>query len=146
MENEEKLFKKNVRRRRRRKTKEKISIQSLVEKITELNEILPLISDPIDKNSMKYLSNLYSEAVVLIENITIYMVQNGFCGIHDSIDDTVYKTQELIGILKEFKGLNTSRKDRGFIDESDEAKASIFLQSLKVKMGELVALKKSTDE
>lgn len=144
MENEEKLFKKNV--RRRRKTKEKISIQSLVEKITELNEILPLISDPIDKNSMKYLSNLYSEAVVLIENITIYMVQNGFCGIHDSIDDTVYKTQELIGILKEFKGLNTSRKARGFIDESDEAKASIFLQSLKVKMSEFVALKKSTDK
>ena len=145
MENEKEILKKSV-RRRRRKTKEKISIQSLVEKITELNEILPLISDPIDKNSMKYLSNLYSEAVVLIENITIYMVQNGFCGIHDSIDDTVYKTQELIGILKEFKGLNTSRKARGFIDESDEAKASIFLQSLKVKMGELVALKKSTDE
>lgn len=111
-----------------------------------MNEILPLISDPNDKNSMKYLSNLYSEAVVLIENITIYMVQNGFCGIRDSIDDTVYKTQELIGILKEFKGLNTSRKARGFIDKSDEAKASIFLQSLKVKMGELVALKKSTDE
>ena len=93
IKNEEKIFKKSVRRRRRKETKERISIQSLVEKITELNEILPEINHPIDKDSMKYLSSLYSEAVILIENITMYMVQNGYCGIHDSIDDTVYKTQ-----------------------------------------------------
>ena len=147
MKNEEKIFKKSVRRRRRRRrkeTKERISIQSLVEKITELNEILPEINHPIDKTSMKYLSNLYSEAVILIENITMYMVRNGYCGIRDSIDDTVYKTQELVGILKEFKSLNTSRKARGFINEDDEGKASSLLQSLKEKMSELVALKKST--
>jgi hypothetical protein len=65
---------------------------------------------------------------------------------HDSIDDTVYKTQELVGILKEFKALNTSRKARGFINEDDRAKSSSLLQSLKVKMGELVALKKSSVE
>ena len=144
MGNEEKIFKKNVRRRRRRRRKQKkerVSIQSLVEKITELNEILPIINDPIDKTSMKYLSNLYSESIVLIENITIYMVRNGYCGIRDYIDDSVFKTQELIGILKEFNNLNISRKANGFIDKTDEAKASTLLQSLKGKMGELVALK-----
>jgi len=59
IKNEEKIFKKSVRRRRRRRkeTKERISIQSLVEKITELNEILPEIKHPIDKDSMKYLSS-----------------------------------------------------------------------------------------
>jgi hypothetical protein len=146
MENEVKIFKKSVRRRRRKEplTKERSSIKSLVIKFTELNEILPEINSPIDKSSMKYLSNLYSESSDLIKNITLYMVNNKYCGMHEFLDITVIKVQELIGILKEFESLNTSRKAHGFINKADEAKASLLLESLKGKMDELVVIKAST--
>lgn len=145
MKNEEKIFKKNLRRKiRKTLTEEKNSIKALVKKITELNEILPEIN-ATDKTSMKYLSSLYSEAVILIKNITVYMVRNRYCGMHDSIDNTILKIQELVGILKEFESLDTSGETRDFY-ETNESKASILLQSLKRKMGELEALKKSTVE
>lgn len=143
MENKVKIFKKSV-RRKEPLTKERISIKSLVEKITELNEILPDINSPIEKTSMKYLSNLYSESSDLIKNITLYMVNNKYCGMHEFLDITVIKVQELIGILKEFESLNTSRKAHGFINKADEAKASLLLESLKGKMDELIVIKAST--
>ena len=143
MENEVKIFKKSV-RRKEPLTKERISIKSLVIKFTELNDILPDINSPIDKNSMKYLSNLYSESSDLIKNITLYMANKKYRGMHEFLDITVIKVQELIDILKEFESLNTSRKAHGFINKADEAKASLLLESLKGKMDELVVIKAST--
>jgi hypothetical protein len=144
MKNKEKVNGKRA-KKRRKVVKNRTSIKTLVKKITELNEFLPSINDPIDKTSMKYLASLYSEAIILVRNITAYMVQNGYCGMHDSIDDTVLKTQELVGILKEFEKLDTSEGFYDF-DEISQNKASSLLKSLKVKMGELVALKTSTAE
>lgn len=143
MENEVKIFKKSV-RRKEPLTKERISIKSLVIKFTELNDILPDISSPIDKNSMKYLSNLYSESSDLIKNITLYMANKKYRGMHEFLDITVIKVQELIDILKKFESLNTSRKAHGFINKADEAKASLLLESLKGKMDELIVIKAST--
>lgn len=143
MENEVKIFKKSV-RRKGPLTKERISIKSLVIKFTELNDILPDISSSIDKNSMKYLSNLYSESSDLIKNITLYMANKKYRGMHEFLDITVIKVQELIDILKEFESLNTSRKAHGFINKADEAKASLLLESLKGKMDELIVIKAST--
>ena len=144
MENEVKILKKSVRRRKEPLTKERSSTKSLVIKFTELNDILPDISSSIDKNSMKYLSNLYSESSDLIKNITLYMANKKYRGMHEFLDITVIKVQELIGILKEFESLNTSRKAHGFINKADEAKASLLLESLKGKMDELVIIKAST--
>jgi hypothetical protein len=143
MENEVKIFKKSV-RRKGPLTKERISIKALVIKFTELNDILPDISSSIDKNSMKYLSNLYSESSDLIKNITLYMANKKYRGMHEFLDITVIKVQELIDILKEFESLNTSRKAHGFINKADEAKASLLLESLKGKMDELIVIKAST--
>ena len=144
MGNKENFISKGT-KKRRKAIKNKISIKTLVKRITELNEILPSINDPIDKTSIRYLASLYSEAIILVRNITAYMVQNEYCGIHDSIDDTVYKTQELVGILKKFESLDTSEESHDF-DELSQDKASSLLKSLKLKMGELIALKTSNAE
>jgi len=145
MKNEENLFKKEVKRRKgkRERTKNEDSVLAFVEKITELNEILPYIADPIDKISMKYLSSLYSETIDLIKDITVFMVRERYCGIHKNIDDAIFKSQELTGILKEFKRLDIFRKSHGFIDEASQAKSSLLLKSLKCKMSELLAIRKT---
>lgn len=135
---EENLFKRKVKKRKRTKTEN--SVLSLVEKITELNEILPYIADPIDKNSMKYLSTLHSETAELIKGITWFVVFKKYCGIRENFDNCVIKVQELIGVLKEFKRLDTSRKKMGLIDEASKAEASLYLQSLKSKMKELMSI------
>jgi hypothetical protein len=93
---------------------------------------------------MKYLSDLYSETIILIENITVYMVKKNYCGIHETIDNIVIKTQDLIGILKEFKDLDTTREFYGFIDKNSQIKASSLLLSLRGKLDELLALKKTS--
>lgn len=142
MKNEKRVLRKSVRsRRKKERTKEEISIISLVEKISELSDVLPCINDPIDKTSMKYLSSLYTETIDLIKNITVYIVKEGYCGMHENIDESVIKTQEIIGLLREFQALNTSRKAQGFIDEVSKEKASSLLLSLKEKMDELLALR-----
>ena len=144
MENKRKKTKRSVRKRKNIRAKGRISIRTLTEKITELNEILPYLSIPIKKKSIEYLSDLYSETLELVMNITAYMVQERYCGMHDYIDNSVLKVQELVGILKEFNTLNEEKHDFEASDDDIQAKASSLLQSLKVKMGELVALKKST--
>ena len=75
MENKENFISKST-KKRRKAIKNRISIKTLVKRITELNEILPSINDPIDKTSIRYLASLYSEAIILVRNITAYMVQN----------------------------------------------------------------------
>lgn len=135
MGNETKILKKNVRRRKR--TKEEISIQVLVKKFGELNDFLPCISDPIDGISMSYLSSVYSETSDLIKDVTMFMVREKYCGVRNTIDNSILKAQDIIGLLREFKDLNTSRKTLGFIDEVSQNKASSLLQLLKVKMNEL---------
>lgn len=143
MENDENLFRKEGRNEKRERSKNENSVLAFVERITELNEILPYIGDPIDKNSMKYLSTLYSEAIELIKDITIFVVNKRYCGMRKNIDDAIFKSQELICILKEFKRLDISRKSHGFIDEVSQTEASLLLRSLKCKMSELLAIRKT---
>ena len=146
MENKRKKTKTSVRKRKNIRTKGRISIRTLTEKITELNEILPYLSIPINKKSVEYLSDLYSETLELVMNITAYMVQEKYCGMHDSIDNSVLKVQELVGILKEFNALNKDEHNLETLDDNSQTKISSLLHALNLKMSELLTLKTSTVE
>ena len=146
MENKRKKTKRSVRKRKNIRAKGRISIRTLTEKITELNEILPYLSIPIKKKSIEYLSDLYSETLELVMNITAYMVQERYCGMHDTIDNSMLKVQELVGILKEFKTLNESKDDLEPLDDDFQTKVAPLLQNLNVKMNELPTVKASTVE
>lgn len=146
MENKEKKPKKSVRKKRIVRVKGKTSIRTLTKKIAELNKILSCISIPISKTSVKYLSDLYPKTLKLVMDITAYMVQEKYCGMHNTIDNSIIKAQELVGILKEFKTLNESNDNLKLLDDDFQAKSSSLLQALKVKMGELLTLRASTVE
>lgn len=146
MENKEKKPKKSVRKKRIVRVKGKTSIRTLTKKIAELNKILSCISIPISKTSVKYLSDLYPKTLKLVMDITAYMVQEKYCGMHNTIDNSIIKAQELVGILKEFKTLNESNDNLKLFDDDFQAKSSSLLQALKVKMGELLTLRASTVE
>ena len=146
MENKRKKTKRSVRKRKNIRTKGRISIRTLTEKITELNEILPYLSIPIKKKSIEYLSDLYSETLELVMNITAYMVQERYCGMHDTIDNSVLKVQELVGILKEFNALNKDEHNLETLDDNSQTKISSLLHALNLKMNELLTLKTSTVE
>ena len=146
MENKRKKTKRSVRKRKNIRAKGRISIRTLTEKITELNEILPYLSIPIKKKSIEYLSDLYSETLELVMNITAYMVQERYCGMHDTIDNSVLKVQELVGILKEFNALNKDEHNLETLDDNSQTKISSLLHALNLKMSELLTLKTSTVE
>lgn len=136
MKNKEKISKQDL--RKKKKTKEEKSIQTLVKKLTELSKYLSRTSNPtID--SIEYLSNLYSEIKDLIKDTTIFMVNKKYCGINDKIDNSVMKSQDLLKILREFNDLDSSLESFEFNDELKN-KASTNLQSLKSKMNELLEL------
>ena len=136
MKNKEKNSKRDV--RKRKKTKEEKSIQTLVKKLTELNKYLSRISNPT-RDSIEYLSNLYLETKNLIEDTTIFMVNKKYCGINDKIDKSIIRSQNLLKILKEFNDLESSLESLEFNNEIKN-KASTSLRSLKSKMNELLEL------
>jgi hypothetical protein len=144
MENKRKKTKRSVRKKKNIRAKGKISIRTLTEKIAELNEILPYLSVPLKKKSLEYLSDLYSETFELVMNVTAYMVQKRYCGMHDTIDNSVLKVQGLVGILKEFNTLNEEKYDFKALDDNLKAKISSLLHALNLKMSELLTLKTST--
>ena len=136
MKNKEKISKRDV--KKKKKTKEEKSIQTLIKKLTELSKYLSRTSNPT-KDSIEYLSNLYLETKDLIEDTTIFMVNKKYCGINKKIDDSVIRSQNLLKILKEFNDLDSSLESFEFNDELKN-KASTNLQSLKSKMNELLEL------
>lgn len=112
-------------------------VRDLIGSFVELNEKIPTIENPNDSGTIEYLSNLYLKTFSLIKAITKYLVENKYSGIDNHIDECVIRSQNVVGILKEFHKLYNSEITLEYNEKCEEIVKDSFC-SLKASMKDLM--------
>ena len=65
-----------------------------------LNEFLSMKTDPNNRESMEFYSNIYSDMAPLLTEITCSVVNNGYSGRRKRVDNAIFVSQKILGLLK----------------------------------------------
>lgn len=98
MENKQELFKHHL--AVRHPSEFKMMAKELCSKYSMLHETLSSIVDHNGKENLKYFSELFLETEPIVSKITSYVVNNGYSGLRQRVDDYVYIMQNILGNLK----------------------------------------------
>ena len=84
----------------RHPSKIKMQAKQLCTKFATMHEGISIIEDYNNRETLKYFSNVFLESKPIITLITCYVVENGYSGLNKKVDEYIFTSEKIFGLLK----------------------------------------------